>query len=95
MVDDLRDLFHVSFQDLKYLGDKVGNATIVKLITNILNASQIVAMTEALLIAKKCDIDLNAFYHAVRASSGNSFGWETGVPEVSFLSIQRLFNNNT
>ena len=34
-------------------------------------------MAEVLLIAKKSGMELDAFWHAIRGSAGNSFLWET------------------
>ena len=46
---------------------------------------QIVAMTEMLLVAKRQGLDLNKVFHAIRASSGNSFAWETGEINKDFI----------
>lgn len=39
-------------------------------------------MGEAMMIAKKSDIDLDMFWNSIRFSAGNSFVWETETPLV-------------
>lgn len=78
-------LLEVSFKNIIYLG-KLGNASLIKTITNALNAVNLQAIGEALVLAKKAGIDLNEFFKAVRVSCGNSFAFETEVPFI--------FNNN-
>jgi 3-hydroxyisobutyrate dehydrogenase len=76
---DHRPLFDASFKNVIYLG-KIGNATITKVVTNMLAGANTCLAGEALLIAKKTGIDLSAYFDAVRASAGNSYVWETEVP---------------
>merc|ERR1719430_67490 len=39
-------------------------------------------MTEAMMIAKRSNIDLVQFWHAIRAGCGQSFAWETAGPSL-------------
>ena len=54
-------------------------------------------MAEVLLIAKKSGMDLEAFWHAIRGSAGNSFLWETAGRSVNInqwmRKQQHLFSN--
>merc|ERR1712088_897271 len=43
---------------------------------------QVIALGEVLMVAKKSGLDMTQFWHAIRASVGNSFMWETGGPYV-------------
>ncbi|RWC98086.1 MAG: NAD(P)-dependent oxidoreductase, partial [Mesorhizobium sp.] len=49
----------------------------IKVITNMLAFIHLVAAGEALMLAKKGGLDLAQSYHAISASSGNSFVHET------------------
>ena len=51
----------------------LGSATDLKVITNMLAFVHLVAAGEALMLAKRAGLDLGRTYHAIRASSGNSF----------------------
>lgn len=68
---------------LETLGEKViylgplGNATVMKVVTNMLAFIHLVAVGEGMMLAAKQGIDLKAAYSAIRASSGNSFVHET------------------
>lgn len=59
-----------------YMGP-LGNASIIKVITNMLAFIHLVAAGEALMLAKCAGIDLGTAFAAIRASSGNSFVHET------------------
>lgn len=55
----------------------VGSGAIIKVITNMLAFIHLVAAGEALMLAKTGGLDLAQAYHAIVASSGNSFVHET------------------
>src|SRR5580700_3349225 len=55
----------------------VGSASALKVLTNYLCTVHLVALTEALTVAKVAGLDFNTAYEAIRISSGNSFVHET------------------
>ncbi len=59
-----------------YVGE-LGQASVIKVITNMLAFIHLVADGEALMLAKKGGIDLKLAWEIIRASSGNSFVHET------------------
>ncbi len=75
--------FKKAFPILKKLGHKIifcgkiGNASILKVITNYLASLHLLGIGEALSVAKKNKIDLGLAYKAILISSGNSFVNET------------------
>jgi 3-hydroxyisobutyrate dehydrogenase len=68
---------------LQAMGGKVfhmgplGKASVIKVITNMLAFIHLVAVGEALMLAKKGGLDLAQVFEAIKASSGNSFVHET------------------
>ncbi len=52
---------------------KLGNSSILKVITNFLASINLLALGEALSVAKKNKIDLGLTHKAIKISSGNSF----------------------
>ena len=62
--------------EILYCG-KIGNASILKVITNYLASLHLLGIGEALAVAKKNNIDLGLTYKAIKISSGNSFVNET------------------
>jgi 3-hydroxyisobutyrate dehydrogenase len=60
-----------------FLMGPVGSAAVIKVITNMLAFVHLVAAGEALMLAKRGGLDLAQAYHAIVASSGNSFVHET------------------
>jgi 3-hydroxyisobutyrate dehydrogenase len=68
---------------LKAMGGEIlhigplGSAALMKVITNMLAFIHLVAAGEALMLAKRGGLDLAQAYHAIKASSGNSFVHET------------------
>lgn len=55
----------------------LGSAAVIKVITNMLAFIHLVAAGEAMMLAGKAGLDLAQSYHAIVASSGNSFVHET------------------
>ena len=59
--------------EIVYLGEKLGSASTVKVLTNYLASINLLAIGEVLMICKKYNLNLKAVYEAIRVSSGNSF----------------------
>ena len=55
----------------------LGSASVLKVVTNYLCSVHLVALGEALTVAKAAGMDLSKAYEAIRISSGNSFVHET------------------
>jgi 3-hydroxyisobutyrate dehydrogenase len=55
----------------------IGSAAVIKVITNMLAFIHLIAAGEALMLAKRGGLDLTQAFHAIKASSGNSFVHET------------------
>jgi 3-hydroxyisobutyrate dehydrogenase len=59
-----------------YIGE-LGQASVIKVITNMLAFIHLVADGEALMLAKQGGVDLKLAWDVIKASSGNSFVHET------------------
>jgi 3-hydroxyisobutyrate dehydrogenase len=76
-------LFELHRPALEAMGGEIfhmgplGSAAVIKVITNMLAFIHLVAAGEALMLARKGGLDLAQAFHAIRASSGNSFVHET------------------
>jgi len=55
----------------------LGSASVLKVVTNYLASVHLVALGEALMVARRGGADLATTYEAIRISSGNSFVHET------------------
>ena len=71
-----RDLLAAVGSPILYMGP-LGNAAIIKVITNMLAFVHLVAAGEALMLAKRGGLDLAKSFEAILNSSGNSFVHET------------------
>jgi 3-hydroxyisobutyrate dehydrogenase len=71
-----RHLLEAVGTPLLYMGP-LGNAAIIKVITNMLAFIHLVAAGEALMLAKRGGLDLTKSFAAILNSSGNSFVHET------------------
>ena len=82
------DLYASHYKLLDTLGGQVihmgevGNASLVKVITNLLCLVDLVAAGEALMLAKKGGLDLGTCYKAICASSGSSREFEDWAPVI-------------
>jgi 3-hydroxyisobutyrate dehydrogenase len=78
-----RRAFERALPVLTILGQRIlhtgelGTASQLKVLTNYLCTVHLVALAEALTVARAADLDLNVAYEAIRISSGNSFVHET------------------
>jgi 3-hydroxyisobutyrate dehydrogenase len=78
-----RDAFEKTLPVLSVMGKKIlhtgklGSATVLKVITNYLASTHLVALGEAWTVAKKSNLDLSKVYKGIAVSSGNSFVHET------------------
>ena len=92
---DLFDLHHAAMQAM---GDKIfhmgplGSACIIKVITNMLAFIHLKATSEALMLARRGGLDLGQAWHAIAASSGNSFVHETEGALILNGSYDVAFN---
>jgi len=55
----------------------LGSASVLKVVTNYLCSVHLVALGEAMMVAKQAGLDLDIAFEAIRISSGNSFVHET------------------
>lgn len=92
-----RAAFERVLPTLSILGRKIlhtgplGSASMLKVLTNYLCTVHLVALAEALSVAKVIGLDMNMTYEGIRISSGNSFVHETesqvilnGSRDISF-----------
>jgi 3-hydroxyisobutyrate dehydrogenase len=70
------DILRTIGGEIIYMG-KMGNASVVKVVTNMLAFIHLIAAGEAMMLPAKYGVDPDATYRAIRASSGNSFVHET------------------
>jgi 3-hydroxyisobutyrate dehydrogenase len=71
-----REAFDAMGGRVFYIGE-LGQASVIKVITNMLAFIHLVADGEALMLARKGGIDLGLAWEVIKASSGNSFVHET------------------
>jgi 3-hydroxyisobutyrate dehydrogenase len=76
LVDAHRSALQAMGGEILHMGP-LGSAALMKVITNMLAFIHLVAAGEALMLAKRGGLDLAQAYHAIKASSGNSFVHET------------------
>jgi 3-hydroxyisobutyrate dehydrogenase len=93
-----RDLFDLHHKAMQAMGDRIfhmgplGSSSIIKVITNMLAFIHLKATSEALMLAKRGGLDLGQAWHAIAASSGNSFVHETEGALILNGSYDIAFN---
>ncbi|WP_333817799.1 NAD(P)-dependent oxidoreductase [Tabrizicola sp.] len=91
LVDLHRPALSVIGKRLFHMGP-LGSAAIIKVITNMLAFIHLKATSEALMLAKRGGLDLGQAWHAIAASSGNSFVHETEGALILNGSFDIAFN---
>ena len=89
--DRVQDVLATMGGEIIYMG-KMGNASVVKVVTNMLAFIHLIAAGEAMMLPAKYGVDPDATYRAIRASSGNSFVHETESKLVLSGSYNVKFN---
>jgi 3-hydroxyisobutyrate dehydrogenase len=93
-----KDLFDLHHGAMEAMGDRIfhmgplGSSSIIKVITNMLAFIHLKATSEALMLAKRGGLDLGQAWHAIAASSGNSFVHETEGALILNGSYDIAFN---
>jgi 3-hydroxyisobutyrate dehydrogenase len=93
-----KDLFDTHHKAMEAMGNRIfhigplGAACIIKVITNMLAFIHLKATSEALMLAKRGGLDLAQSWHAIAASSGNSFVHETEGALILNGSYDIAFN---
>ncbi len=93
-----RDLYDTHYKAMQAMGDRIfhmgplGSSSIIKVITNMLAFIHLKATSEALMLAKRGGLDLAQAWHAIQASSGNSFVHETEGALILNGSYDIAFN---
>jgi 3-hydroxyisobutyrate dehydrogenase len=77
----LRPLLEIMSGQIVYMGE-IGNASLIKVVTNLLCLIDLVAMGEGLMLAKRGGLDLARCYEAITASSGSSREFEDWAPVI-------------
>lgn len=77
----LKPLLEIMSGQMVYMG-AIGNASLIKAVTNLLCLVDLVAMGEALMLAKRGGLDLARCYEAITASSGTSREFEDWAPVI-------------
>ena len=76
-----RPLLEIMSGQIVYMGE-IGNASLIKVVTNLLCLVDLVAMGEALMLAKRGGLDLARCYEAITAGSGSSREFEDWAPVI-------------
>ncbi len=93
-----KDLYDLHYPAMQAMGDRIfhigplGSSSIIKVITNMLAFIHLKATSEALMLAKRGGLDLAQSWHAIQASSGNSFVHETEGALILNGSYDIAFN---
>ncbi len=93
-----KDLFDLHLKAMQAMGERIfhmgplGSSSIIKVITNMLAFIHLKATSEALMLAKRGGLDLGQAWHAIAASSGNSFVHETEGALILNGSYDIAFN---
>ena len=79
VADEMMPMMEDIYCNVLYTG-AMGTALIPKVLSNMLTCVHNLAMGEVFMVGKRAGVDMRVMWDAIRASSGNSFVWETGGP---------------
>ncbi len=79
--DTFRPVLQVMGTNVFHIGE-VGAGNVAKLVNNMLAFIHMMGSAEALIMGAKAGVDPNILWKVVKASSGNSFVWESGTRAI-------------
>ena len=79
VADEVKPMLDDIYSNVIYTG-RMGTALVPKVLSNMLTCVHNLAMGEAFMVAKRAGVDMRTMFDCIRASSGNSFVFETGGP---------------
>lgn len=79
IADEMMPMMEDIYCNVLYTG-RMGTALIPKVLSNMLTCVHNLAMGEVFMVGKRAGVDMKTMWDCIRASSGNSFVWETGGP---------------
>ena len=79
IADEMMPMMEDIYCNVLYTG-RMGTALIPKVLSNMLTCVHNLAMGEVFMVGKRAGVDMRTMWDCIRASSGNSFVWETGGP---------------
>ena len=79
LADEMMPMMEDIYCNVLYTG-RMGTALIPKVLSNMLTCVHNLAMGEVFMVGKRAGVDMKTMWDCIRASSGNSFVWETGGP---------------
>merc|ERR1712200_288925 len=91
LAEQMRPMLESIYCSGLYTG-KMGTALIPKVLSNMLTCVHNLAMGEVFMIAKKAGVDMRTTFDCIRASSGNSFVFETGGPMLMQVTYDPSFS---
>jgi 3-hydroxyisobutyrate dehydrogenase len=75
------DVLTVIGENIYHVGE-IGSGQIFKLINNMLVGINLIAVSEALVLAQKAGANLNTLYEVIKTSAGNSWAFEIKAPNM-------------
>jgi len=84
------DALKVIGKNIYHVGE-IGSGQVFKLINNMLVGINLIAVSEALVLAQKAGVNLNTLYEVIKTSSGNSWAFEIKAPSMLKKEFQPGF----
>lgn len=84
------DVLKVIGKNIYHVGE-IGSGQVFKLINNMLVGINLIAVSEALVLAQKAGVNLNTLYEVIKTSSGNSWAFEIKAPSMLKKEFQPGF----
>jgi 3-hydroxyisobutyrate dehydrogenase-like beta-hydroxyacid dehydrogenase len=75
-----RPILEASSREIVVIGTKIGDATVMKVATNLITAATAEVAAEALALIRKAGLNAEAFTHAMKSNASNSTTLEMKVP---------------
>ncbi|MBD2813479.1 NAD(P)-dependent oxidoreductase [Xenorhabdus sp. Flor] len=82
LFEEMKPIFDVIAERLYYVGNEIGQGSMVKMIHQLLAGVHIAVAAESMAFAAKANIPLDLMYDIVTHAAGNSWMFENRVPHI-------------
>src|ERR1044071_895261 len=76
----VRPILEATSKEIVLIGDKIGDATVMKVATNLITAATAQVAAEALALVRKAGVSAEAFSQAMKSNASNSTTLDMKVP---------------
>lgn len=82
-IAEARPILEASSKEIMFIGSEIGQATIIKITTNMVTAANVQAAAEAMALARASGLSIEKFVEAIKGNASNSKTLDLKLPKMT------------